>query len=351
MEAAYNTAHRKARTGSCTLDVLGSDVLMPAMRTLLAIVPVCLALVAAVWLVAPSVLTARGDMRAPRSEIHAAVLDGAIYTAGGIGFYRTLDSCERFAVATREWEECPDLPRALHHVAMAAGDGRVFASGGYRSLPFDIDDDAALYAYTPGGNRWETIALLPHPLGQHSMHYEDDMLWLVGGDDSAQTLPTLWRYDLDQGRWGSWSRMAPMRHARHSHASATGEGALYVTGGRSDIFGTQSASVERYDFAQDSWTDLPDMPVPLAGHAAAVLDGRLHVYGGENLAEGTVFAAHYILDLRTLQWTRGPDLPHARHGFAGAAVAGQLWALGGGRKHGMWTPLTVSGTAQSIRVE
>ncbi len=320
------------------------------MRTLLAIVPVSLALVAAVWLVAPSVLTERGDMRAPRSEIHAAMLDGAIYTAGGIGFYRTLDSCERFVIATSTWERCAGLPRALHHVALASDEaaGRVYASGGYRALPFSIDPDGALFSLVPGADGWTRVASLPHPLGQHSMHHHDGALWLVGGDDSAQTLASLWRYDLTSGEW---AQMQPMARARHSHASATGGGALYVTGGRSDVFGTQSASVERYDFAQDSWTDLPDMPVPLTGHAAAVLDGRLHVYGGENLAEGAVFAAHYILDLRTLQWTRGPDLPHARHGFAGAAVAGQLWALGGGRKHGTWTPLTVSGTAQSIRVE
>ncbi len=312
----------------------------------------------ATWLLAPSMLTAHGDMRAPRSEIHSAVLDGAIYTAGGIGFYRTLDSCERFVVAERAWQSCADLPRALHHVALAsnrgtskgvvAGGGLVFASGGYRALPFSIDPDGALFSLAPEAEMWRRVAALPHPLGQHSMHHHDGALWLVGGEDGTATLASLLRYNLTSG---DWTQMQPMMRARHSHASATGGGKLYVTGGRSDVFGTQSASVERYDFAQDSWTDLPDMPVALAGHAAAVLDGRLHVYGGENLAEGTVFAAHYILDLGTLQWTRGLDLPHAHHGFAGAAAAGQLWALGGGRKYGMWTPLTVSGTAQSIPVE
>lgn len=302
-------------------------------------------LLALAWVIGPRLLVSQGDMREPRSEIYAARLGDTIYTAGGIGFYRTLSSCTKFDTDTRKWSDCPDLPRALHHVAMAAGDDRVFASGGYASLPFNIDQNGAVFVLEEGAERWVEFVSLPHPLGQHTMSYHDGALWLVGGEDGEGTLATVWRLDLTTREW---SRKAPMDNARHSHAVALDGEALYVSGGRSDQFGSQSASAERYDFADNVWATLPDMPEPLAGHGSAVIGGHLHVYGGENLTKGIVDDRHDVLDLETSEWTSGPPLPEPRHGFASAEVGGTIWVLGGGKHYGMWTPLSVSGTALPV---
>ena len=302
------------------------------------------------WLAGPRLLVADGDLAEPRSEVYAAELDGSIYTVGGIGFFRTLDSCARFDTAERIWHDCPNLPRALHHVAMAAendvaGGGRVFASGGYSQLPFEIDTAGAVFVLEPGADAWREFARLPHPLGQHTMAYHGGALWLVGGDKSGETVADLWRLDLASG---AWQQMAPMAIARHSHAATQDSEALYVSGGRSAALGTQSQSVERYDFATNSWTRLPDLPEPLAGHGMAIIGGTLHSFGGENLDEGTVHDRHDVLDLASGVWRAGPPLPEGRHGFASAEVDGVIWVLAGGRWHGMWTPLSVSGTALPV---
>ena len=299
------------------------------------------------WLIGPSLLTREGDMADPRSEIHAAKLGDELYTAGGIGFFRTLQSCAKYDVAMRRWARCPDLPRALHHVALAAGTDRIYTSGGYRSLPFRIDARGAVFALARGDAAWSQVTRLPRPLGQHSMSFHDGALYLVGGDTGGETVATVWRYDLESGRW---TTRAPMSRPRHSHAVAQDPEALYVTGGRGPSTGNQSASVERYVFAADKWTSLPDMPAPLAGHGAAVIANELHVFGGENLDAGLVHDRHDILNLATGTWRSGAALPEARHGFGAAVASGRIWVLGGGRRPGLRTPFSVSGTAIPVAV-
>ncbi|MEL7189047.1 MAG: kelch repeat-containing protein [Pseudomonadota bacterium] len=302
-----------------------------------------------VWWLAPTFMVGDNDMSEPRSEIHAATHDGTIYTAGGIGFFRTLKSCEAYDTRASEWRECPDLPRSLHHVAMAASGTRIFASGGYSSLPFNADPDAALFALDPAdhGAGWQELAKLPTTLGQHAMVFRDDGLFLIGGESGGETVATSHHYNLSTSEW---SLKSPMPTPRHSHAVAMDDARLYVTGGRSPSLGDASTVVEAYDFAKDTWSVLPHAPFELGGHGAAVVDGRLHVFGGESLDSGTVLADHYSLNLADWDegWREEPKVPQPRHGFATAAVGARIYILGGGARAGLNTPWSVTGTPQII---
>lgn len=313
----------------------------------LVIVIVAIALLLAlVWAAGPLLLRGDGDMADPRSEIHAAELDGVIYTSGGIGFFRTLDSCAAFDTQTREFSACPDLPRSLHHVGMAAGEGEIFASGGYVSLPFNQDPEGALFAFAPGDakSKWRELSQLPVPLGQHAMFYRDGAVWLVGGESGETALGTIHRYTLASG---IWDEARPMPTPRHSHAIALSDDKLFVTGGRSETLGSQARVVEAYDFASDSWETLPELPYAIAGHGAMVFEGHLHVFGGENLAKVEVVSRHVSLDLANPESGWGAQMPvrELRHGFATARVGDTVWILGGGESPGSSTPLSVTGTA------
>ena len=304
------------------------------------------------WIAGPWALRSSGDMTDPRSEVHAAQMDGIIYVAGGIGFFRTLDSCAAFDSAAGEFAPCPDLPRHLHHVAMAAGEGLVFASGGYDSLPFTIDSDGALFVMNPDDAEplWQEIAPLPRPRGQHAMVYRGGGLYLIGGDYGSKATGALTRYDLASGKW---SQLAPMPTPRHSHAIALSDDTLYVTGGRSAVLGGQSRVIEAYDFASDSWTRLPDAPFDLGGHGAAIHDGILHVYGGEDLPEGVVLQSHSALDLSdpAKGWQMRPLMALPRHGFATARIGNNAWIIGGGKRAGIRTPYSVTANAFALPLE
>lgn len=310
---------------------------------------------AGAWLVGPSLMTGAGDMSEPRSEVHAAQLDGVLYVAGGIGFHRTLSSCAAFEVASKTFSDCPQLPRTLHHVGMAAGEfegeGQVFASGGYSSLPFNQDPDGALFAFSPSDEtpQWRELSRLPEPLGQHAMFYREGTLWLIGGQSGDRTLGTIRTYDLASGEWGE---VAPMPTPRHSHAFALSEDKLYVTGGRSDTLGPHATVVEAYDFASNSWASLPDAPFPLAGHGASVFEGRLHVFGGEDVTTSEVFTRHVSMDLAdpSSGWREETSMSAGRHGFATWRVGDTAWILGGGELAGWKTLGSVTGTAFALKL-
>ncbi len=281
-----------------------------------------------------------------RSEIHAATLDGRIYIAGGIGLFRVLDSCENFNIQTNSWADCAPLPRPLHHVAMAADNNSIFASGGYIALPFEQDEDASMFALDPAADSWTELAKAPHPIGQHAMVHNDGKLYLVGGQNGSEDLATLWSYNISAKQW---IELAPMPTARHSHAIAVSDEKLYVSGGRSAALGSEITIVEVYDFNNNSWETLPEMPKGRGGHGSFVRAGKLHVFGGESLSQGKVLASHDILDLQSATWTTGPDMALPRHGFAvGDDGTGGVTILGGGAHPGLQTIYSVTGTTQKL---
>jgi len=281
-----------------------------------------------------------------RSEIHAAVLDDKIYVAGGIGLFRVLDSCESFHIQSKSWADCAPLPRPLHHVAMAADNKSIFASGGYIALPFELDEEASLFALDPSKGGWKELSKLPHPIGQHAMIHKGGKLYLIGGQNGSKDLATLWSYDLSAKQW---TALTPMPTARHSHAIAVSDQKLYVSGGRSAALGSEIAIVEVYDFNSDSWKTLPKMPHGRGGHGSFVRAGKLHVFGGESLSQGKVLASHDILDLQSATWTTGPELALPRHGFAvGDNGTGGVTILGGGAYPGLQTIYSVTGTTQTL---
>lgn len=286
-------------------------------------------------------------MTYPRSEIHAAVLDDTLYVVGGIGLFRVLDACESYNIAEAAWGQCPPLPRPLHHVAMAADESRVYASGGYVALPFEQDQDPALFALTPGAKAWKEISKLPQPIGQHAMIHWNGSLYLVGGQSGPTDLGTIWAYDITANRW---TEMAQMPTPRHSHAIALAGDKLYISGGRSAELGTEIDHVEVYDLTTNQWERLPSMPTGRAGHGAFVDAGRLHVIGGESLTEDRVIASHEILDLTSGLWSSGVPMQSPRHGHAVAQSPkkGEVFIVGGGARPGLQTIYSVTGTLQTI---
>lgn len=286
-------------------------------------------------------------MDSARSEIHAAILNNKIYVAGGIGLFRVLDSCESYDLTDKFWQSCPPLPRPLHHVAMAADDSKIYASGGYIALPFKQDEDAGLFTLNPQDANWTELAKLPHPIGQHAMLHKDGKLYLVGGQNGSKDLASLWSFDLATKKWEA---LAPMPTARHSHAIAMSDDTIYVSGGRSAALGTEINIVEAYSFTDNSWESLPAMPTGRGGHGAFVRNGKLHIVGGESLSHRKVLASHEILDLESGIWSIGADMEQPRHGFAigDDGAIGSPIIIGGGAHPGMQTIYSVTGTTQSL---
>ena len=283
------------------------------------------------------------SMPVPRSEIYAAVLGDDIYVAGGIARFRTSRACAVLNVETEAWRRCPNLPRALHHVAMASHDGKIYASGGFSGLPFRFDPKAALWALSPGEKTWTPVAALPESRGEHVMASVNGRLFLFGGRTPEGDSDAVLEFDVAEK---NWLPRAPMPVARRSMAAVILEDEVWLLGGRSAALGSQMASVDVYNPQTDEWRSAPAMPVGRGGHAAAVLDGRIHVFGGEVFNPTRLLDRHDVFDPATVEWTAADPSPKARHGAAAAEVGGEIYLIGGGARPAFQTIFSVSGTTQ-----
>lgn len=279
-------------------------------------------------------------MPTQRSEMVAATWNGKIYVAGGMartstGVSIAASTFEVYDPVADVWMTLADMPQGLHHLAIAALDGKIYISGGFDD---DFDPDVnALYAYDVSTNRWEVRASMPDTRAAHFMVALIGRLYVVGGVGPANT--ALWIYDPALDQWTTGPEPLPTQ--REHLTAAVLNDQLYVIGGRWPSVGNL-AVLERYDPATQHWTRLADMPVGVGGLTAAAVNGRLHVTGGEDLTTLQTYNTHMIYDPTLDEWTTGLPLPTARHGLASAAVGDRWYVIGGGREAGARTTATLS---------
>lgn len=201
----------------------------------------------------------------------------------------------------------------LHHTAVVAVGGDLYALGGYRDDSFRAGTDA--WVLRAGRPAWESVGELPEARGAATAGVLDGRIYLVGGFGVGQRLLTSVAV-FDPGA-RSWRRVRDLPTAREHLASGVHEGRLWVFGGRLGGLSTNLVAVEVYDPDTDVWEARAPMPSPGGGFAAAVSDGVAYVLGGE---EPTGGARH-----RRRAGSHPRDLvQRARDGHAAARVRGAV---------------------------
>jgi len=302
-----------------------------------------------VWLLAPRPIPAsdfwiqQSSMDTGRSEISAALVGDTVYIAGGIGFFKTLKSCEAYNIPADSWSDCPDLPLPLHHVGMASLDSEVYAAGGYSVLNFGHHEEPKLWRLNLQESAWAEIADLPSPIGEHGLFAYKGGLYVVGGRTPDGDTAAVWRYDLMSG---TWADMASLPFPRHSFAAFIAEDELWVIGGRSAALGTRIVQTSIYSFEKDTWQAGPDLPLGRGGHVAAFSNGKLHVIGGEVFGPTKLVKRHDIYDPASQTWSDGPLAPAPRHGSAAIVFENEIYMFGGGARPAIATAFSASKTVQ-----
>jgi serine/threonine protein kinase len=275
----------------------------------------------------------------PRQNMAAAVLDGTVWVIGGLApGSKGSRKVEGYDPVINEWKAGPDLPARLHHEMVVTYKGELVVIGGWipkGSDPSAVESDR-VYALRDGS--WHQLASLNRPRVAGAAAVVGDRIVVVGGQSKKRLLDTTEVFDGKR-----WTVTATIPTPREHLAAVSDGHYVYAVGGRALSPDKNSAALDRYDPATDSWQRLPSMPTARGGLGAAFAGGRIFALGGESST--SVFGQVESYDIARRSWSREPSLRTSRHGIAAGAIGRSIYVLGGALKPGH---ASATGTAEVL---
>ena len=255
-----------------------------------------------------------------RQEMPSVVLDGKIYTAGGISqLGATLNTLEIYDPATNTWSTGVPMPAVRHHHAMCVLDNKIYVIGGYSDILFTAATD--LFMYNPDSLKWFTLTALPYAIGAADAVGYNGKLYFIGGTNGSNALNICWQYDPAADSWAAKSNMPT---AREHLCVALVNDLIFAIAGR----GTTGADtiVEIYNPNNDTWTNAPHLPTGRSGCDATVANGKIFVLGGEG---NGIYNENEMYNPANQTWYTLDSMPHARHGLGVVSIGDTVYAIGG----------------------
>lgn len=157
----------------------------------------------------------------------AAVVDGRVVLAGGVGADGQLVAqVDLYDPADDSWSQGPELPTPRDHLAVAAVDETVVAANG-RMQSFATNTER-VEIWNTTGDAWTRGVDAPTARGGLDGTAWNGSLVVAGGETSGDTFDEVEAYEPG----GNWSRLPAMPTARHGLCVASmADGVHTVTGG------------------------------------------------------------------------------------------------------------------------
>lgn len=297
-----------------------------------------------------------------------AVVDGKIYLIGGTdpevaqGDYHKgqLTKVEMYDPATNTWTTKASMNQKRDVAAVGVIDGKIYSLGGmYGELnlpqPENLDN---VEVYDPQLNQWTLLpSKMPTPMRAMAYATIGARIFLFGGcagrSESPCTRTDVMAYDTPTDTWITYEVPLPVgRHFSGQGAVTVGEKAL-VFGGATDFSKQVFGNVELFDEATQTWEELTPMKTPRKSSASVVVNGYLYIIGGHRddtySTGGDVNERARISDLITFGASAVPSGEASALtldvslsvGAADVGRDGQIFVLA--RKGSQWHSLTASG--------
>lgn len=197
-------------------------------------------------------------MPVPVAGAAAAVLQDAIYVAGGVFLNSTVAFLQRYDPAGDSWTLLAPLPAGRNHAAAGADGARLFVFGGRTGDGALANGSGDVQVYDPATDVWTTSAqpgsgLLPLPFPRSDLGRAvllDGELYLIGGETlsgaGAEPGGAFARVDVFDPALGTWREETPLASARHGADPVLFEGSLHVVGGGPVAGPSSSTSCEAF---------------------------------------------------------------------------------------------------------
>ncbi|HEX5017082.1 MAG TPA: kelch repeat-containing protein [Actinomycetes bacterium] len=165
---------------------------------------------------------------------------------------------------------------------------------------------------------WTTAASTGFARQEVSYVRAGDSLYLAGGSTRQQ------KYNPAQN---AWSEVAPLPVSIDHIQGVEVGGRIYYIGGLIEWPDVEVGTVYVYDPQTNTVSQGSPMPRPRGAGGVAVHDGKIYYAGG--LSNGEAVPWFDVYDPATDTWAQLPNMPTARDHFHAAVLDDQFWAIGG----------------------
>lgn len=273
----------------------------------------------------------KADMLTARSRFSTSVVNGKVYTIGGIiqGGYSSEGQSivEEYDPATNVWEKKADMPTARMWLATAVVKGKIYAMGGIDRYLGEVL--RTVEVYDPVSDSWTKQADMPTARRSLSAVAVDGKIYIIGGTDTPCCPPSklfslVEEYDPVAN---VWTRKADMPTPRISASLCILNGKIYAIGGCSLTSGLQV--VEVYNSKVNTWIEKTKMLTKRLGHSASVVNGKIYVIGGApwGIEPPHKSVEKYSPDTDT--WTTKNNISTPRMSLSASVVNGKIYVFGG----------------------
>ncbi len=228
-----------------------------------------------------NIWTRRADMLTARYALAAAVVDGRIYTIGGVNESGDhVATVDEYNPVTDTWRSRADMPTPRQNLVAVAVDGRIYAIGGWNGWD-ENSCFATVEMYDPTTNMWTRRTDMPTARFGLTAAVVNGYIYILGGGFRKGVIdPPVELYDPSTDTWTT-------RHAPYPVSNSYGVVAATVAvGGRiyflSEMGGYSNNQLMEYNPTTDTWQTLGVMPRIRAGHVAVMMDGWFYVFGGHS---------------------------------------------------------------------
>lgn len=284
----------------------------------------------------------KASMPTPRTFGATVVVDGIIYTIGGIdSASRTSTVMESYDPAVNTWARKADLPYGRWGLAAAAYGGKIYTFGG-ADMTLRVTNTVAMYDIA--SNTWTAnIATLPQAATGITAVTYGDKIYLFGGSRNPQLFAPASNYFNNVYEFNAQTRTftpkAAMPVSRNLSFGGVMGDKIYNIGGVESrgATGTRISSP-----ASDSWSEGASLPERRGGHSGAIAGDKVYILGGHN--ENTVYAYDPAQD----SWSRATPMTTGRNVSFSAGVNDRIYVMGGSDSVGNTTGSVEEGTPAGV---
>jgi len=240
------------------------------------------------------------------------------------------------------WTAGPELPSPRAEAAALVGPGStVLLMGGVSPSGAKVVPKLA-----NEGSNWTTahdLDITRFGLGAVSFS-ASGILAFGGGDGGNEPTEEALLYDYYLGDSQDAEKMSELRE--HFAFAVDGSGLVYAVGGLG-VDAEMHASAERYNPAQDVWSDIAPLPAPRFGATAVGVDAtHVYLFGGETSSGVQATAYRYLI--ATNSWEAIAAMPVAVRNAVAVLNQNRVYVTGGVGTSGVMDTVQVYDLATSL---